>query len=166
MITFLESETWLSSHLVCSDGLSHCPNGADYSFILPHATQWKGNTPTIVLRIVIFLLLVRDNRIQFIHFSQVISYLFSRENMCCLSETRLGQFTLVGSLRQWHLLIERYLLIDRNSDLSDMAELPSFSPPASESTIEYRTSPLRLARIRPKLKSPPVNIYSIAIISL
>ena len=30
-----------------------------------------------------------------------------------------------------------------NSDLSNMAELPSFSPPASESTLQYRTSPLR-----------------------
>ena len=28
------------------------------------------------------------------------------------------------------------------STLSDMADFPSFSPPASESTIEYRTSPL------------------------
>ena len=28
-----------------------------------------------------------------------------------------------------------------NSDLSNMAELPSFSPPASESTLQYRTSP-------------------------
>ena len=116
-----KGETCLSSHLVCSDGLSHCQNGADYRYLsmLSHATQWKGNAPTIaciVLRIVIFLLLVRDNRIQSesIHFSQVISYLFSCENRCCLSETRLGQFTLVGSLRQWYHLIERHLLIDRN----------------------------------------------------
>ena len=45
-----------------------------------------------------------------------------------------------------------------NNDLSDMAELPSFSPSASESTIEYRTSPLRQARMRPKLKAAPVYI--------
>ena len=32
-----------------------------------------------------------------------------------------------------------------NSDLSDMAEIASFSPPAWESTIEYRTSPLQQA---------------------
>ena len=53
-----------------------------------------------------------------------------------------------------------------NNDLSDMAELPSFLPPASESAIEYRTSPLRQARMRPKLKAAPMYIYSIAIISL
>ena len=53
-----------------------------------------------------------------------------------------------------------------NSDLSDMAGLPSFSPPASESTIEYRTSPLRQAHMRPKLKAAPMYIYSIVIISL
>ena len=45
-----------------------------------------------------------------------------------------------------------------NSDLSNMAELPSFSPPASESTLQYRTSPPRQARMRPKLKAAPVNI--------
>ena len=47
-----------------------------------------------------------------------------------------------------------------------MAELPSFSPPASKNTIEYRTSPLREARMRPKLKAAPVYILWIAIISL
>ena len=80
--------------------------------------------------------------------------------MCVLMEINLERHLLI------EINLERHLLIDRNNDLSDMAELPSFSPPASESTIEYRTSPLQLARIRPKLKSPPVNIYSIAIISL
>ena len=32
-----------------SDGLSHCQNGADYRDLsmLSHATQWKGNAPTI-----------------------------------------------------------------------------------------------------------------------
>ena len=45
-----------------------------------------------------------------------------------------------------------------NSDLSNMAELPSFSPPASESTLQYRTSPPRQARMRPKLKAAPVYI--------
>ena len=44
-----------------------------------------------------------------------------------------------------------------NSDLSNMAELPSFSPPASESTLQYRTSPLRQAHMRPKLKAAPVH---------
>ena len=44
------------------------------------------------------------------------------------------------------------------SDLSNMAELPSFSPPASESTLQYRTSPPRQARMRPKLKAAPVHI--------
>ena len=44
------------------------------------------------------------------------------------------------------------------SDISDMAELPSSSPPASESTIEYRTSQLRQARMTPKLKAAPVYI--------
>ena len=53
-----------------------------------------------------------------------------------------------------------------NSDLSNMAELPSFSPPASESTLQYRTSPSRQARMRPKIKAAPVYIYSIAIIGL
>ena len=53
-----------------------------------------------------------------------------------------------------------------NSDLSDMAELPPFSPPASKSTLEYRTSPLWQAGMRPKLKAAPVYILSIAIISL
>ena len=53
-----------------------------------------------------------------------------------------------------------------NSDLSEMAELSSFSPPASESPIEYRTSLLWQARMRPKLKAAPVYIKSIAIISL
>ena len=48
----------------------------------------------------------------------------------------------------------------QNSDLSNMAELPSFSPPASESTLQYRTSPLRQARMRPKLKAAPVYISS------
>ena len=41
-----------------------------------------------------------------------------------------------------------------------MAELPSFSPLASESTLQYRTSPLRQARMRPKLKAAPVYIFS------
>ena len=45
-----------------------------------------------------------------------------------------------------------------NSDLSNMAELPSFSPPASESTLQYRTSPPRQARMRPKIKAAPVYI--------
>ena len=45
-----------------------------------------------------------------------------------------------------------------NSDLSDMAELPSFSPPAWESTIEYRRSPLRQTRMRTELKAAPVYI--------
>ena len=45
-----------------------------------------------------------------------------------------------------------------NSDLSDMAEIASFSPPAWESTVEYRTSPLRQACMRPKLKAAPVYI--------
>ena len=40
-----------------------------------------------------------------------------------------------------------------NNDLSNMAELPSFSPPASESTLQYRTSPPRQARMRPKAQS-------------
>ena len=47
-----------------------------------------------------------------------------------------------------------------------MAAPPSFSPPASESTIEYKKSPLPLAHLRPKLKAAQVYIYSIAIISL
>ena len=55
---------------------------------------------------------------------------------------------------------------DSHRDLSDMAELPSFSPPASESTMEYRTSPLQQANMRPKLKAAPVYIYSVSIISL
>ena len=50
-----------------------------------------------------------------------------------------------------------------NSDLSDMVEFPSFSPPALESTIEYRTSLFWQASMRPKLKAAPV---SIALISL
>ena len=45
-----------------------------------------------------------------------------------------------------------------NNDLSNMAELPSFSPPASESTLQHRTSPLRQARMRRKLKAAPVYI--------
>ena len=53
-----------------------------------------------------------------------------------------------------------------NSDISNMEELPSFSPPASESTLQYRTSPLRQARMRQKLKAAPVYIYSISIIGL
>ena len=55
---------------------------------------------------------------------------------------------------------------DENSDISNMEELPSFSPPASESTLQYRTSPLRQARMKPKLKAGPVYIYSISIIGL
>ena len=47
-----------------------------------------------------------------------------------------------------------------------MAELPSFSPPASESTLQHRTSPLWQAHMRPKLKAAPVYIYSISIIGL
>ena len=43
-------------------------------------------------------------------------------------------------------------------DLSDMAELLSFSPPASESTIEYRTSLPRQARMRPKPQTAPTYI--------
>ena len=39
----------------------------------PHATRWKNNAPTITLWIIRFLLLVRDNRMQVIHFNQVIS---------------------------------------------------------------------------------------------
>ena len=50
------------------------------------------------------------------------------------------------------------MLWDINSDLSNMAEIPSFSPPAWESTVEYRTSPLRQACMRPKLKAAPVYI--------
>ena len=50
------------------------------------------------------------------------------------------------------------LELQLNSDLSNMAEFPSFSPPASESTLQYRTSPLRQARIRPKLKAALVYI--------
>ena len=46
-----------------------------------------------------------------------------------------------------------------SSHLSDLAELLSFSPPASESTIEYRTSSLWQARTRPKLKAAPVYLY-------
>ena len=42
-----------------------------------------------------------------------------------------------------------------NNDLSDMAELPPFSPPASKSTVENKTSPLRQAGMRPKLKTSP-----------
>ena len=38
-----------------------------------------------------------------------------------------------------------------------MAELPPFSPPASGSTMKYRTSPLRQAHMRPKLKAAPVT---------
>ena len=53
-----------------------------------------------------------------------------------------------------------------NSDISNMAELPSFSPPASESTLQYKTSPLRQAHMRPKLKAAPMYIYSILIIGL
>ena len=44
------------------------------------------------------------------------------------------------------------------SDISNMAELPSFWPPASESTLQYRTSPLRQTRMRPKLKAAPAYI--------
>ena len=51
-----------------------------------------------------------------------------------------------------------FVLIIWNNDLSNMAELPSFSPPASESTLQHRTSPLRQARMRPKLKAAPVYI--------
>ena len=53
-----------------------------------------------------------------------------------------------------------------NSDLSDLAELLSFSPSTSEITIEYRTSPLWQAHMRPKLKAAPVHIRSIAIVGL
>ena len=45
-----------------------------------------------------------------------------------------------------------------NSDLSNMAELLSFSRPTSESTPQCRTSPLRQARMRPKVKAAPVYI--------
>ena len=62
-----------------------------------------------------------------------------------------------GLLSTWH---------NANSDLSDMAELPPFSPPASKSTLEYRTSPLWQASMRPKLKAAPVYILLIAIIRL
>ena len=41
---------------------------------------------------------------------------------------------------------------------SNANALESFSPPAWESTIEYRTSPLRQARMKPKLKAAPVYI--------
>ena len=58
------------------------------------------------------------------------------------------------------------LVYDSHRDLSDMAELPSFPPPASESSMEYRTSPLQQANMRPKLKAAPVYIYSVSIISL
>ena len=44
------------------------------------------------------------------------------------------------------------------SVLSNMAELSSFSPPASESTLQYRTSPPQQARMRSKLKAAPVYI--------
>ena len=59
----------------------------------------RNNATAIVLRIMIFSFLVGDSRIRFIHLSQVILDLFSCENRYCLSKTRLGQFTLVGSLR-------------------------------------------------------------------
>ena len=56
--------------------------------------------------------------------------------------------------------------LTNNRDLSDLAELPPFLPPTLESTIEYRTSPFRQARMRPNLKATLVYIESIAIISL
>ena len=43
-----------------------------YPYFL-HATRWKNNAPTIILWIIRFLLLVRDNGMQVIHFNQVIS---------------------------------------------------------------------------------------------
>ena len=55
-------------------------------------------------------------------------------------------------------IVLRFIKSSINNDFSDMAELPSFSPPAWESTIEYRTSPLRQARMRPKRKAAPVYI--------
>ena len=63
------------------------------------------------------------------------------------------------SLRFHHILCDAINYIN-NSDLSDMAELPVFLPPTSESTIEYRTSPLRQACIRPKLKAACVHIVN------
>ena len=57
----------------------------------------------------------------------------------------------------WHLM-GWYTETGANSDLSNMAELPSFWPPASESTLQYRTSPLRQARMRPKFKAAPAYI--------
>ena len=65
-----------------------------------------------------------------------------------------------------NLTIFHNIIMEHNNDLSDLAELPSFSPPAMESIIEYRTSALRQARMRPKLKAAPVYIQSIAVISL
>ena len=46
-----------------------------------------------------------------------------------------------------------------NSDLSDMAKLPLFSPPAQESTLEYRTE----YRVQ---KSTPTGPYEAQIIRL
>ena len=74
-------------------------------------------------------------------------------------------YPILDASQKWWNSMESYSkpevntnLWKRNSDLSNMVELPSFSPPASESTLQYRTSPLRQARIRPKLKAAPVYI--------
>ena len=81
---------------------------------------------------------------------------------CEVSTVWLGFKKVSRSIASTSVTTHKLRLIDydtsRNSDLSNMAELPSFSPPASESTLQYRTSPPRQARMRPKLKAAPMYI--------
>ena len=92
-----------------SDGLSHCQNDADCRDLSILSTCYmvkKTMHPLLLCELKDFSFwseIIGHKLIEVIHFNQVISYIFSCENRCCLSETRLGQFRTVSSA---HLLID------------------------------------------------------------
>ena len=74
----------------------------------PQAAQWKSNARSIVQRIKIFLLLVLENRKQFVHFSQFRIYFHEKTGVTWVKQD------WASSLETGHLLNKRHLLYDRN----------------------------------------------------
>ena len=125
------------------------------------ANDWRWLWPEAVLSIFLKLLIVAFT-LSWVLFYWDKFMLVDNNFLTCQIDWQLAASQAEVKLSQ--ILNGNFLVI--NCDISNMAELPSFSPPASESTLQYRTSPLRQARMRPKLKAAPVYIYSISIIGL